>query len=181
MKNLDLKLATSNDSQLIKKLINDMYGTEYEVRDISKISEAIENKTEIYVLAFKDDKCIGFAGASLNNDYYADIIRPDIAVIDYIYTYKNYRDINISFKLISKLLKELVIMNVNQAIMQVQTFNKQRFFHYSLSDKNIIKSSTIEANGKKYKDQILLIKDLKKAANMSIRELMIKTHYYSKN
>ena len=96
----------------------------------------------------------------MNNDYYSDIITPDVAVIDYIYTYKNYRNINISFKLISKLLNELVNINVNQAIMQVQTYNKQRFFHYALSDKNILKSSTIEANGKKYEDQILLIQDL---------------------
>ena len=62
--------------------------------------------------------------------------------------------------------------------MQVQTFNKQRFFHYALSGKNIIKSTTEERNGQSYEDQILLIEDLGKVANMSSRELMLKAHKY---
>lgn len=156
-----------------------MYGIEYEVRENGKIAEAIDNKTEIYVLAYANDKCIGFSGASLNNDYYADIIKPDVAVIDYIYTDENARNLNVSFELISQLLKKLANMGVKQAIMQVQTFNKQRFFHYALSDKNIIKSTPLERNGQPYDDQILLIKDLNKIANMSIRELMLKAHKYS--
>lgn len=179
MNNFKIKVATIQDCQIIKDLINQMYGIEYEVRDNAKIAQAIDNKTEIYILAYVDDKCIGFSGASLNNDYYADIITPDIAVIDYIYTDENSRNISISFELIALLLKELVNMSVKQAIMQVQTFNKQRFFHYALSDKNIIKSTTLEKNGQYYYDQILLIEDLNKVANISIRELMLKAHKYS--
>ena len=173
------KIATNQDAQVIKDLINQMYGIEYEVRENAKIVQAIDSKTEIYVLAYSDDKCIGFSGASLNNDYYADIITPDIAVIDYIYVDENARSLSVSFELISGLLKELVNTGVKSAIMQVQTFNKQRFFHYALSDKNIIKSTTLEKNGQPYDDQILLIEDLNKVADMSIRELMIKAHKYS--
>lgn len=173
------KKATMQDAQTIKNLINQMYGIEYEVRDNTEIAQAIDNKTEIYILAYADDKCIGFSGASLNNDYYADIITPNIAVIDYIYTNENARNLTASFELISKLLKELVNLGVKQAIMQVQTFNKQRFFHYAMSDKNIIKSTTLENNGRNYDDQILLIEDLNKVANMSIRELMLKAHKYT--
>ena len=179
MNNFNFKIATNQDVQTIKDLINQMYGIEYEIRDNIKIAEAIDKKTEIYILAYVNDKCIGFSGASLNNDYYADIITPDIAVIDYIYTDENARNLTVSFELISKLLKELVNMGVKQAIMQVQTFNKQRFFHYALSDKNIIKSTILERNGQTYDDQILLIEDLIKVADMSVRELMLKAHKYS--
>ena len=173
------RLATSKDCDVIKQMVNKMYGIEYEVRDNLDIAGAIKNKTEIYVLAYDNDKCIGFSGASLNNDYYKDIITPDIAVIDYIYTLEDSRDVSVSFELISGLLKQLVDMGVKQAIMQVQTFNKQRFFHYALSDKNIIKANTLERNGQSYDDQILLIEDLNKVANMTIRQLMIKAHKYT--
>ena len=178
-KNFKFKKATEKDVQIVKNLINEMYGVEYEVRDNSKIAEAIDNKTEIYILAYCNNKIIGFSGASLNNDYYADIISADVAVIDYIYVLENLRNLTVSFELISQLLKELVSMGVKQAIMQVQTFNKQRFFHYALSDKNIIKSSTLERNGQIYDDQILLIEDLKQVSNISIKELMAKAYKYS--
>ena len=179
MKNFKFKIGTNKEVQTIKNLINQMYGVEYEVRECLEIAKAIENKTEIYVLAYDEEKCIGFSGASLNNNYYADVITSDVAVIDYIYTDEKSRNVGVSFELISKLLKELVNMGVRKAIMQVQTFNKQRFFHYALSNKNIIKSTPQENNGKSYDDQILLIEDLNKIANMSIRQLMIKAHKYS--
>ena len=111
----------------------------------------------------------------LNNDYYADIITPDIAVLDYIYS----KNVNASFKLISTLIKELVKIGVNSAIIQVQTFNKQRFFHYALSDKNIIKTSPVEYKGKMYEDQILKIENLSKVSNISFRELIKKAHNYN--
>jgi len=180
MRKYDYKIASNKDAQIIKDLINQMYGVEYEIRNIAKIAKAIDNKTEIYILAYADDKCIGFSGASLNNDYYANIIAPDVAVIDYIYTKEDSRNVNASFELISKLLQELVNMEVKQAIMQVQTFNKQRFFHYALSDKNIIKSTTLKRNGQTYNDEILLIKDLKKVSNITARDLMVKAYKYSK-
>ena len=179
MNNFKFKIAKNKDVQTIKNLINQMYGIEYEVRENTKIAKEIDKKTEIYILAYVDDKCIGFSGASLNNEYYADIITPDIAVIDYIYTDENSRNLTVSFQLISQLLKELVNLGVKQAIMQVQTFNKQRFFHYALSNKNIIKSTTLEKDGKTYNDQILLIEDLIKISDMSVRELMLKAHKYS--
>lgn len=179
MNNFTYKRANQEDAQIIKNLINQMYGVEYEERDNKKIAKAIANKTEIYILAYSEDKCVGFSGASLNNDYYADIITQDIAVIDYIYTLENSRNISVSYELISQILKALVNQGVKQAIMQVQTFNKQRFFHYALSNKNIIKSTTFEKNGQSYDDQILLIEDLNKVANISLRELMQKALKYS--
>ena len=172
------KIARGKDSCLVKNLINQMYGIEYETRCDNDISVAINNKTEIYILAYVDDKCIGFSGASLNNEYYSDIISSDVAVIDYIYVDENLRDINISFELISQLLKELVNMGVKQAIMQVQTFNKQRFFHYALSEKNVIKSTTLERNGQTYYDQILLIEDLVKVSKITFKELISKAYKY---
>ena len=62
--------------------------------------------------------------------------------------------------------------------MQVQTYNKQRFFHYALSDKNIIKTTPIENKGQIYEDQILLIEDLEKTFNMTFREIIHKAHNY---
>lgn len=79
------KIAEAEDSEIIKELINKMYGTTYETRENEEISKAIKDKNEIYMLAYDGDCCMGFSGASLNNDYYADVITPDIAVIDYIY------------------------------------------------------------------------------------------------
>lgn len=174
-------LATKHDASNIKDLINEMYGIEYEVRDIEKIKEAIENKTEIYILVYENNGCVGFSGASVNNSYYSDIISSDVAVIDYIYVKENKRNISISFKLISLLMKQLINLNINKAIMQVQTFNKQRFFHYALSDKNIIKSVHVQKDEKEYEDQILLIDDLEKTSNISIKELMLKAYQFSKD
>ena len=179
MNKINLKLAQKNDANLIKEMINQMYGIEYERREIEQIAKAIKNKTEIYILAYINNKCIGFSGASLNNDYYADIITPDIAVIDYIYVDKNSLNNFIAFDLISTLLKRLVEMNVKSAIMQVQTSNKQKYFHYALSDKNIIKSNIIpEFKDKNYYDQILLIQNIEQVSQITLQELMQKTHKY---
>ena len=60
MKNFKFKIGTNKDAQTIKNLINQMYGVEYEVREYLEIAKAIENKTEIYVLAYYEEKCIGF-------------------------------------------------------------------------------------------------------------------------
>ena len=117
----------------------------------------------------------------MNNDYYKDIITPDIAVIDYIYIDETLADFNVSFNLISSLLKRLVEIGVKSAILQVQTSNKQRFFHYALSDKNIIKTEPIEQHGKYFEDQILLIRDLKEVSALSMKDIMKKAYYFRKN
>ena len=59
-KNFKFRIATNQDVQTVKALINQMYGIEYEIRDNTKIAEAIDNKTEIYILAYCDNKIIGF-------------------------------------------------------------------------------------------------------------------------
>lgn len=177
---ITFKVAAQTDAALLKNFINEMYATDYEVRPIEKIAQAICNKTEIYILAFDNDECIGFSGASLNNDYYADIVANDVAVVDYIFVKKSRRNISVAYGLISLLLKQLVKMGVMQAIMQVQTFNKQRYFHYALSNKNIIKTATLQSNGKTYQDQILLIDDLKATSNISIKDIITKAIHFKK-
>ena len=181
MNNITIRLATQNDASTVKDLINQMYGIEYEIRENTYISEAIKNQTEIYFLAFNNSQCVGLSGASLNNDYYKDVITPDIAVIDYIYVDPQFADFNVSFSLISALIKRLVEINVTSAILQVQTSNKQRFFHYALSDKNSIKSEPIEQHGKYFEDQILLIRDLKEVSALSMKDIMKKAYYFRKN
>lgn len=122
----------------------------------------------------------GIFGGVAKNDYYADVITPDIAVIDYIYTLEDKRNIAVSFELIVRLVNKLLENGTKKAIMQVQTYNKQRFFHYALSDKNIIKTTPIEKDGEIYEDQILLIDDLDKIANMTLKTLMLKARTFLK-
>ena len=57
------KIATVDDAELIKNLINEMYGIEYETRENIDIASAINKKTEIYILAYLDNECVGFSGA----------------------------------------------------------------------------------------------------------------------
>lgn len=178
MNEIIIKHANENDAYIVKNLINQMYCSEYEMRSILEISQAIKNKTEFYVFAYMNEQIAGFAGASINNDYYKDVISPDVAVIDYIYITENNTSISTSFNLISELINCLIKNGVKQSIMQVQTFNKQRFLHYALSDKNIIKSTPIENRGKMFEDQILLIEDLNAVANLSMMDIMRKAHAF---
>ncbi len=41
------KIAEAEDSEIIKELINKMYGTTYETRENEEISKAIKDKNEI--------------------------------------------------------------------------------------------------------------------------------------
>ena len=178
--NFTLRTANGSDAEALMKLINEMYGLEYEKRDESEFTEEINSKNEIYIMAYQGDECVGFSGASINNSYYADLVNPDVAVIDYIYTKEDSRSIKVAYELLMRLLNELISVGIKSAIMEVQTFNKQRFFHYALSDKDIIKSSERENKKGKYEDQILLIKDIRKVATFSMRELMSKAVEYFK-
>ena len=178
MESISFRVATPSDASLIKKLINTMYGSEYEKRDDEAIEKAIENKTEFYILAYNDEACVGFSGASLNNEYYSFIITPDIAVIDYIFVYDCFRGLEVAFRLIKELVSTLLKNNVEQAIMQVQTYNKQRFFHYALCDKNIIYSTKLLSKGVEYDDQILLIEDLAFVDKMTKRDIMKRVKKY---
>lgn len=56
------KIAEAEDSEIIKELINKMYGTTYETRENEEISKAIKDKNEIYMLAYDGDCCMGFSG-----------------------------------------------------------------------------------------------------------------------
>jgi hypothetical protein len=78
---------------------------------------------------------------------------------------------------LSSPFKQLIDNGYNQAILQVQTFNKQRFLHYALSDKNIIKSFPNEYK-QGFEDQILLINDLSKVYNLNFFELLKKIKKY---
>ena len=181
MSKLFIRKATEKDCELVKKLVNEMYNIEYEVRDNFEISQAIKNQTEIYFFAYSGENVAGFSGASLNNDYYKDIISPDVAVIDYIYVTQFNSDLSTPFLLINSLIKYLVEIGIKSAIMQVQTSNKQRFFHYALSNKNIIKSTPIVQHNQTYEDQILLIEDLTSVMNISMKDLMQKAYLFKHN
>ena len=178
MSEVTIKQANGNDADIVKNLVNQMYGFEYEIRQISEISQAIRNRTEFYVFAYINEQIAGFAGASINNDYYKDVITPDIAVIDYIYVTENNTNVSTSFHLISELINSLIKNGVRQAIMQVQTHNKQRFLHYALSNKNIIKSTKIESKGKIFEDLILLIDDLNAVSNLSMMDIMRRAYSF---
>jgi len=178
MENLEIKIASKQNASIIKSLINKMYGIEYETRSLDKISEAIKNKLEFFALAYFDNQIIGFAGASKNKDY-LDIAPNTVAVIDYIYIEESNRDLITAYNLIKFLFKQLIDNGYTQALLQVQTFNKQRFLHYALSDKNIIKEFPCSYR-EGYNDQILLINDLKSVYNISFKELLNKCSNYIK-
>lgn len=179
MEKINFILAQPSEAKVIKELVNEMYGIAYETRSEEEIALAIESKNEIYILA-KTSEVVGFCGASLNNTYYSDIITPDIAVIDYIYIKKQNRGFTLAYKLLTSLVNCLVEQGTKKAIMQVQTFNKQRFFHYALSDKNIIKNTLVENGNKSYFDQILLIENLNSLQHLTMKELMEKVIKYTK-
>ncbi|MBO5954413.1 MAG: GNAT family N-acetyltransferase [Clostridia bacterium] len=181
MKDLQIKIAIAENAELVKSLINEMYGIEYEQRSNNDFAEVINNKEQIFVLASLNDKIIGLAGATTNSKEYLDITKDVRTVIEYVYVKENHRGFVVAFELVKALIEELINNNINSALMQVQTFNKQRFLHYSLSDKNIIKSTYCQNYGKKYYDEILLIKDLKEISKISLKEFLVKTHEYSKN
>ena len=176
MKNIVIKTATEKDSSIIKELINKMYGIEYETRHSQELADAIKNNLEFYTLAIINNKVIGFAGASKNKEY-LDLLPNTAAVIDYIYVEEDKRDLVTSYNLIKSLFKQLIDNGYSQAILQVQNFNKQRFLHYALSDKKIIKSfpNTYKAG---YEDQILLIENLNKVSNLSFAQLLFKCKKY---
>ena len=153
-----------------------MYGMKYETRSIRTIANSIKNKLEFYTLAYFNNQIIGFAGASKNKDY-LDLVEATVAVIDYIYIKENSRNLNSAYNLIKSLIKLLLDNNYTQALLQVQTFNKQRFLHYALSDKNIIKSFP-NTYKKGYDDQILLIDNLEKVYNLSLSDLLKKCKNY---
>jgi len=161
-----------NKVNLVKLMINEMYGFEYETREVDQIQNAINQGLEVYNLAFDADICVGFSGATINDK--------DNATIEYIYVKKSNRGIVFAYNLIIDLVKQLIACEVKKAKMQVQTYNKQRFLHYALSDKNIIEQVALERNGEKYLDQILLIEDIESVLRLSIREFMIKASQYKK-
>lgn len=176
MKETKVEIASIKDAQIIKGLINEMYGFDYEKREISEIQKDISQNAQIYIIAHLGDEIVGFAGASTTSDEYIDVTNKTRAVIEYVYVKEKYRNFLIAYKLTKKLIASLVENDVSSAIMQVQTFNKQRFFHYALCDKNIIKSTQV----KNYQDQILLIEDLKGVLNQSFQEFLSKVKRYSK-
>lgn len=162
---MEIRLAKNVDAENIKNMINEMYGLEYEIRKLYEIQKAIEMKSEIYIIAEQEGSLIGFSGAS---------IKTGRCVIDYIYVKDNHRGLLVAYELIMRLLKELVAVGIKSAELQVQTFNKQRFFHYALANKNIISSIYCSIDGREYYDQVLLIENLKNVSEMSAKELMAK-------
>lgn len=178
MEEIKIIKATSKDAKIIKNIVNEMYGCEYEIRSLQEIGRKIDSCEEIYILAFLNEECVGFAGATINNDEYKEKYGYG-TVIDYIYVKETFRGLDLAHDLIKTLFKDLVVKGTTSVIMQTQTYNKQRFLHYALSNKNIISSeSLISSKGVAYDDQILLIEDLKTILNISIKDLMKKAFEY---
>ena len=176
---MNIKVATKEDACDIKNLINEMYKSEYEKRQICEIELAIRNKDEIYTLAYDGDNIIGFAGATTDSKEYLNVTNEVTTVIEYIYVKENYRGLIVAFNLLKTLISELLNNQISSALMQVQTYNKQRFLHYALCDKNIIKSMQCEWEPE-YEDQILLIKDLGSIVNITLKDFIRKVEKYSK-
>ncbi len=174
---LEIRNATHEDAEIIKNKINEMYGFEYEKRSTADICKAIFEIQEIYILALLKDECIGFAGATLDNEEYREKYKFG-TVIDYIYIQEKFRGLKVAYGLIKQLFERLIDLGENTAIMQTQTYNKQRFLHYALSDKNIISVELCEGAGKMYEDQILLINDLRGVADKSFGVLLRKSQKY---
>lgn len=177
---IEIKVATNKDSEAIKNLINEMYGFEYETRTNEELSKPIESKDQVFVLVYVENKLIGFAGATTNSEEYLEFSDQTKTVIEYIYVKEDNRDFLCAYKLMKTLLKELTKQGINKAIMQVQTFNKERFLHYALSDKNIIHSYVAKRNNEEYEEQILLIDDIQNCLELTMREYMKKTLIYAK-
>ena len=178
----DIKIYTAGaeDAQIIKDLINEMYGIEYEQRDCETIGKIVEKCEQVYVLVYQNDKVIGFAGATINSDEYVEFCNQTNTVIEYVYVKEKNRDFLVAYELMKKLLEELIQLGRTKAIMQVQTFNKERFLHYALSDKNIINSFAAKRNEVEYEEQILLINDINECLKLSMRDYMKKTLLYAK-
>ena len=130
-------VANKDHAQSIKQMINQMYGFEYETRTAFEIAQSIQQNHQVYVIAKQGEDIIGFAGATTNSTEYQKITTKTQIVIEYIYTIPSCRNFFVAFSLTQKLIECLVQMQHTCAIMQVQTFNKQRFFHYALCDNNI--------------------------------------------
>ena len=166
---MKIKIAEEKDTEIIKAIINEMYGFEYEKRELQDIQLRIKDRSEIYVLGFDKGECVGFAGCSFKDKE---------VTIDYIYMKKEFRNFFNAYEILISLFKEINKEGMNQAYLQVQTYNKQRFLHYAIAAKTIVKEEDIESRGKIYKDQILIIKDIKKLIDMPIRELLNKVKQY---
>ena len=174
-----IRKAFPDDAQIIKNLVNEMYGIEYEKRKCDEIAKRIEENAEIYILALLENEIVGFAGATVNYEEYKSRYGYG-TVIDYVYVKDLFRGLFVAYHIMKNLLNEIISLGINSAIMQVQTFNKQRYLHYALSDKNIISTTICESRGQIYEDQILLIADLKEAVRISIKEIVRRIAFFQR-
>ena len=171
--NIKIRLATSNDAESIKILINEMYRTSYETRNINEIKKQIDTENEIYSIIEIEGKIAGFCGVFISQ---TDEVK---ASIEYIYLTEKRRNLLAAYKCLMFTVKKLINKKITCAKLQVQTYNKQRFLHYAITDKNIIFEQELETSkGEKYFDQILLIKDLSYLLNLPFSTLIKKVQYY---
>ena len=167
---MEILVSTHNDSKKIKDLINKMYGFEYEIRSYEEIEKSIYDKNETYVVARNEGEIIGFAGAKLNSDEY-EKYTDEKCVIEYIYVLPSKRNLLVAYELMKKLIDELLKLGKTSAIMQVQTHNKQRFFHYALSNKNIIHCQKF--GNTNFDDQILKIDNLERLSKLNFNKFLL--------
>lgn len=172
-KEIKIRLATHLDAEIVKNLINEMYGSNYETRSLDEIKKCINNKSEIYSLIELNGKFIGFCGVFISQ---TEEIK---ASIEYIYLPQKSRNLITAYKCLTFTIQKLIERGIKSAKLQVQTYNKQRFLHYAITDKTILSAQELETSkGEKYIDQILLIKDLSELVNLPFTKLLKKVKYY---
>lgn len=129
---------------------------------------------EISIVAEFEGEIIGYVEIATYHLVKGKRPDDDIGLLHEIFVKEQYRNTDISFKLLQMGVKKLIECGKFRAICNVQEDNKQRFLHFAMADGNVIETSTCKRkDGTKTTDYTLLI-DLKKLQNTTKKELGFK-------
>ncbi len=95
----------------------------------------------------------------------------DTGLIAEIFVDKNNRDGYIAYNLLQMAIDILIKANKKQAIMLVQEDNPSRYLHFALADKLISSKTVKRKNGSETTDYKLLITDISRIKNLSLRDI----------
>ena len=129
---------------------------------------------EISIVAELEGEIIGYV--EIATYHLVKWKRPDddIGLLHEIFVKEQYRNTDISFKLLQMGAEKLIECGKFRAICNVQEDNKQRFLHFAMADGNIIEIGKCKRkDGTETIDYTLLI-DLKKLQKTSKKELGFK-------
>ena len=169
-------LAKKEDARYVlncmKELSVELFGYDNVQREVKYIEYAIEDKDEIYVICEKDGEFVGFAGgATYHIEKNGKGANDNAGLITDILVKEEYRGSEVAYKLFMMIINSLIEYGKESALMVVQDTNPNRYLHYAISDEVISREVYTSENGKTYVDEILLIKDLKKIAKISMFEI----------